>query len=104
MEGVAVKFDQGKPRYDLLPGDALNDIVEVFTHGADKYGERNWEKGLSWGRLFGATMRHMWAWWRGEEIDPDSGLSHLSHAAASVIMLAASSRRRIGEDSRNIHE
>lgn len=101
---VAVKYDQGKPRYELLPGDALDDIVTILTYGAEKYGDRNWEKGLSWGRLFGATMRHLWAWWRGEEKDPESGFGHLGHAAASLMMLCASVRRGVGNDNRGLYE
>lgn len=77
----ALKHDTDKPRFDLLPANALFDLVEIYTFGARKYGDRNWEKGLSWGRIFGAIMRHLWAWWRGEENDAESGFSHLAHAA-----------------------
>lgn len=104
MEKAAIKYDQGKSRYELLPSDALEGIARVFTYGAEKYGVRNWEKGLSWSRLFGATMRHLWAWWRGEETDMESGFSHLDHAAASILMLSASVRRRMGEDDRSPNE
>uniref|UniRef100_UPI001E4FF338 dATP/dGTP diphosphohydrolase domain-containing protein n=1 Tax=Acetomicrobium sp. S15 = DSM 107314 TaxID=2529858 RepID=UPI001E4FF338 len=37
-------------RYDLIPSDALRELAKVYTVGAEKYGERNWEKGMSWGR------------------------------------------------------
>ena len=49
MEGI--KHDQGKPRMDLLPMDALLEIAKVFGFGACKYGDRNWEKGLDVQRL-----------------------------------------------------
>ena len=53
------KFDDGKLPYDLLPGDAIEEIVKVLQFGAVKYGERNWEKGMKWNRPFAALMRHM---------------------------------------------
>jgi len=75
------KDDQDKLRFDLIPPGPLQDLVAVYTMGARKYDSRNWEKGLSWGRVFGAIMRHLWAFWKGEDNDQESGLSHLAHAA-----------------------
>lgn len=95
-----VKHDIGKPRYDLLPPDAMDAIAQVFTYGAAKYADRNWEGGMAWGRLFAAMMRHCWAFWRGEDVDPESGLPHLAHAGACVLMLLAYTQRGIGADDR----
>lgn len=63
-------------------------------------GERNWEKGMRWNRPFAALMRHMWAWWRREEADPETGLSHLAHAGCCLLFLIAYEKRVIGEDNR----
>jgi hypothetical protein len=82
-----VKHDGGKPAMDLLPAEALITTARVFTFGASKYGRRNWENGIVFSRVFAAMMRHMWAWWRGEDVDPESGESHLHHAACCVMML-----------------
>jgi len=81
------KFDKDKLRYDLLPPEPLARVVEVFTIGARKYGDRNWEKGLTWGRVFAAMMRHAWAWWRGERFDPEDGQHHLSSVAWCALVL-----------------
>jgi len=94
------KFDDGKLPYDLLPGDAIEEIVKVLQFGATKYGERNWEKGMKWNRPFAALMRHMWAWWRGEGKDPETGLSHLAHAGCCILFLLSYTLRGIGEDNR----
>lgn len=94
------KNDGGKPRYDLLPPELLDGIARVLTFGADKYGERNWELGMSWGRPFAALMRHMWAWWQGEARDPETGMSHLWHAGCCIAFLIAYEQRRIGTDDR----
>lgn len=33
----ALKFDQGKPAFDLLPWSALREVAQVMGYGADKY-------------------------------------------------------------------
>jgi hypothetical protein len=73
----------------------------VLTYGAVKYSERNWEKGMAWHRPFGALMRHMWAWWKGENVDPETGYSHLAHAACCIAFLLTYERRGIGTDDRH---
>jgi hypothetical protein len=82
-----IKHDEGKARFDLIPAVPLLKLAEVYTFGAKKYQDHNWRKGLSFGRLFGATMRHMWAFWHGHDLDPESGLPHLAHAAFGVFAL-----------------
>lgn len=71
------KNDEEKPKYHLIPVYPLNEIAKVFTFGAFKYCERNWEKGMLYSRLFSAMNRHLWAWWGGEEKDKESGVHHL---------------------------
>lgn len=88
------KDDSGKLRFDLVPPDALAELVRVYTVGAAKYAPRNWEQGISFGRVFAALMRHAWAWWRGEENDPEDGISHMAHAAWNCMTLLAFSLRR----------
>lgn len=95
-----VKYDQGKARWDLLPMDAINDVARVLMYGATKYKDRNWEKGMDWGRLHGAALRHLAAWSQGTEADEETGLSHLAHAACCVLMLLAYEKRGLGKDTR----
>jgi hypothetical protein len=100
MSDIGKKHDDGKPRMDLLPPDAIFAVADVFTYGAELYGARDWEKGLPYGRLFAAILRHLFAWWMREEVDRESGKSHLAHAATGVLMLLAMSRRRQDLDDR----
>jgi hypothetical protein len=81
------KEDKGKMRYDLLPPYALNELAKVYTYGADKYTDNNWRKGMKWGRIFAALMRHLWKFWAGEAKDKESGILHLSHALWGVVTL-----------------
>lgn len=96
-----IKHDAGKPRFDLIPPDALRQVAEVFAYGPAKgiYEDRNWEKGLDWGRVFAATQRHLWAFWNGEDVD-ESGHLHLAHAATDILMLLALASRQVGTDDR----
>lgn len=93
-----VKFDSDKPRLDLLPPELLTAVGTILTFGAKKYSDRNWEKGMEWGRLYGATLRHLIAWSSGEEADPESGYSHLWHAACNIAFLITYEERGLGED------
>lgn len=95
-----VKYDGGKVRYDLLPPELLDATAQVLGYGARVYGPRNWEHGLTWGRVFAALMRHMWAWWARRGPDPDTGYSHLWHAACCLAFLVAFEARNLGEDDR----
>jgi len=95
VEGT--KDDAGKVRMDLLSGEAITGTAEVLTAGAAKYGERNWECGIAFSRVFAALQRHLWAWHQGEEIDPEDGLSHLDHAACNVMFLQTYMKRDMVE-------
>ena len=53
----AKKFDQNKMRLDLVPTTAIEDIANVLTFGANKYGDRNWEKGMKWSRVIASHDR-----------------------------------------------
>lgn len=84
---AGIKHDVGKARFDLLPVKPLFKVVEVYTIGAKKYSDRNWEAGLKWGRVFAAMMRHAWNWWRGEKYDPKDGQHHLASVAWCALTL-----------------
>ena len=83
------KDDTEKNRLDLLPFDALEDIGLVYTIGARKYAERNWEKGISYMRVVGALLRHLFAWIKGTTFDKDNGQRHISAVAWNAIALVA---------------
>jgi hypothetical protein len=96
------KDDTGKSPWHLLPFDALEQVCKVLEHGQKKYDARNWEKGMDWSRIHGATNRHLNRdWWQdGIDTDPDSGLSHLAHAACDTLFLLAYALRGAGNDDR----
>ena len=97
---VPMKFDTEKNRVELLPVEALEEIGLALTFGAEKYEPWNWKKGFAWSRLIGSTLRHLFAWMRGEDKDPESGLSHLAHAGCCILFLITHEKLGLGEDDR----
>lgn len=73
---------------ELVPPSAVHALAEAFSDGAKKYGPYNWrEKTISSNIYYGAALRHLTAWWDGEDTAEDSGLNHLHHALACIAML-----------------
>lgn len=85
--GSALKFDTDKLPLNLLSTEAMNQTAAVLKFGAQKYAEHNWRNGFTWSRPLAAAMRHLTAFNDGENTDPESGLSHLAHAACCIMFL-----------------
>lgn len=83
----ALKNDDDKLQYQLIPTYGLKQVARVFTFGASKYGVDNWKKGFKWTRLIGAMKRHIADFEAGMDIDPESGIYHLAHALTNGLML-----------------
>lgn len=101
-----VKFDDGKPAFELLPPELEEAVATILAFGAKKYAARNWEMGMDWSRPYAATRRHLNNWWgrrdfgNGAGKDRDSGLSDLWHAACNIAFLIAYEARGAGKDDR----
>lgn len=97
--GSGARFNDGKIPLDMIPLIALEDCAKVFGYGAQKYARNNWLKGMDWSVPFGCLLRHMAAWQRGEDNDPESGLPHLGHAMCNLVMLSTFAKTyREGDD------
>lgn len=81
------KFDQGKPRMDLISHYSMIELAKVLSFGAEKYDSWNWSKGIVYSRVTAAVYRHMGAWNNREDKDPESNLSHLAHALCGLMFL-----------------
>lgn len=86
---------------DLVPPWPVFKVGEVYGFGKNKYADRNWEQGYEWGKSYAAAMRHMLAFWAGEDNDPESGLPHLAHAAWHMFALMEFQRNELGTDTRS---
>lgn len=84
---TGIKHDSDKPDMSLLSSIALLKVAEVMTFGKRKYSAHNWRGGFIWSRPAAAAIRHIFAWLGGEDKDPETGLSHLAHAACCLMFL-----------------
>jgi hypothetical protein len=98
MSGV--KYDMGKAPMDLIDSHAMEQLAHVLGYGAQKYAKHNWRHGLEYSRLVAAVMRHITAFNRGEDLDPESGLSHSAHAMCCMMFLNWMEQNRPDMDDR----
>lgn len=98
MKGV--KADAGKAPIHLIPPGVLIEEARVMGFGETKYGSYNWLCGMAWSRLVGAAMRHLLAWHAGEDVDQETGLSHLAHGRCCLGMLMGYQAHGLGLDDR----
>lgn len=90
-----------KRRLHLLPPGVRDAVVRVLEHGADKYGPFNYRKGGVKATIYyDATNRHLDAWLKGEDVDPDSGELHVAHAIASLVVLLDGYQCGVVDDDR----
>ena len=87
MTKLADRFNDGKLPMHLVPPSAIEAMAEVLQFGAKKYAEHNWKKGAHWSVPYSSMMRHLLAFWEGEDVDPESGLPHLYHVIMNSAML-----------------
>jgi hypothetical protein len=103
-DGGGLRFNDGKPRFDLLPPEALEALAAHYGAGAKKYADRNWERGMAWCKCFASMMRHGWAWMRGEDFDPETGSHHMVAVAWNAIAIFTYHTRSIGNDDRPLRK
>lgn len=86
----ALRYNTGKPElsYILDAMPALKDMVAVMEFGAKKYDRNNWCKGFPKEKLLDSLLRHVDKFYSGEDIDPESGLSHVGAIMCNSMFLA----------------
>lgn len=77
-----------KLMWELLPLDLIEDIVRVYTFGAEKYAPNTWQNlDDGYNRYKAALMRHIVAYEKGDALDDESNIHHLAHAAWNAIAM-----------------
>ena len=99
---TGLRYDDGKPRFDLIPPEAVIALAAHYERGARKYADRNWEKGMAWGKCFASMQRHAWAWSNGEDIDAETDTHHMIAVAWNALALYTYAMRKIGTDDRAV--
>ena len=67
-------------KLDQLPRHALEELGRVYAFAEKKYPKHNFRLGYDWSLSYNALQRHLIAFWGGEDVDPESGVSHMAHA------------------------
>jgi hypothetical protein len=100
--GMVRDTDEGKPRFDLIIPEGIGYSetmlcrwAMLMTRGAEKYGERNWEKGAypdAYHRARASALRHMLQWISGDTPEEDHSAAILFNVAAAEYYKAKGSR------------
>ncbi len=100
MKATGTKHDGEKPQLSIVPRAAMVAIAQALMFGARKYDRDNFKGGIEYTRLVDAALRHLTSWVEGEDLDPESGLSHLAHAGATLAMLIWMEQNNSAMDNR----
>ncbi len=101
---TGLRHNDGKRQWSLVDFDAFEPMVEVLEFGAKKYAPDNWKLGgdaLSYRRVTESMLRHIFAFMRGEDIDKESGISHIGHIQCNAMFLGHYSRHKTEQDDRS---
>ena len=89
-----------KPSMSAVPPSAILHLGRAMSDGRRKYGLMNWrDTRVSSSVYYDAALRHLMAWWDGEDVASDSGVHHLGHAMACLaIVLDAEASGNLDDD------
>lgn len=77
-----------KPPLHTIPPYVQFEVAMAMFEGSWKYRGYNWRKiSVRYSRYYDPARRHLDAWLEGEDIDPDSGLSHITKAISCLVVL-----------------
>lgn len=86
---------------DIQVEVAIRDcLARVLEIGAIKYDAENWRGVDAWSRYSSAAERHLAAALRGDQLDNESNLLHISHALVNCMFLEVAFARGYGADDR----
>jgi Domain of unknown function (DUF5664) len=81
----ADRFNSGKLKWSLVHWKSIEPMVRVLEFGALKYAPDNWKKGLDKKEILESMMRHLTSLMDGEDVDVESGISHMGHIQCNAM-------------------
>lgn len=84
-EDKAMRFNEGKPKWNLVHYKSLEPMVRVLEFGALKYAPRNWQKPMPLEEILNSMQRHLAALMDGEEFDKESKIHHMGHIMCNAM-------------------
>lgn len=85
MENKGTRNNEGKPKWSLVHYNSLVPMIRVLEWGAKEYGVGNWQKGLDKKEILESMQRHLASLMDGEELDEQTGLSHMAHIQCNAM-------------------
>lgn len=90
-----------KAPMSTVPANVMAEVGVAMLEGACKYGRSNYRvAGVRSSVYYDAVIRHLFSWWEGEDIDPDSGMSHITKAITSLVVLRDAMIQDMATDDR----
>jgi hypothetical protein len=90
-----------KVPFSCVPANVIAEIALGLMEGARKYRRHNYRAvGVRASVYYDAALRHLMGWWEGEDIDKDSGMSHISKALSCLTVLRDAMMNEKWEDDR----
>ncbi len=81
----AARFNEGKPQWSYVHFKSLEPMVRVLEFGAKKYAPKNWMKPMDTMKILESMQRHLAALFDGEEVDSETGISHIGHIQCNAM-------------------
>jgi len=98
-------FGLAKPGMRAVPPLPLLAVGQAMTVGMQKYGHYNWRNDpVTASVYYDAAMRHLLAWWDGQDLDTETGCQHLALAAANLLILMDADSGPWLNDDRHQHK
>jgi hypothetical protein len=98
------RFNAGKLPLHLVDTILAEKVAEILRFGIQKgYEPDNWRKGGSWRETIGSLERHVADFKKGIDLDHESKLENLAHAACNIMFLLYFFEHGLGTDDRIKH-
>ena len=97
-------FGQAKLCLSDTPVHSIRMLAAVHANGAAKYGSFNWRDDIVSSTVYyNAALRHLMAWFEGEDMDPESGLPHEAHVMTCMSIIMDARHHATLNDNRPKH-
>ena len=98
----ALRYNEGKPKWSYVHYDSLIPMIRVLEYGALKYAPFNWKKPMPLDEILESMQRHLAALMDGEEVDEESGISHMGHIMCNAMFYNYHSKKKNHEGTSNL--
>lgn len=88
-------------RLELVPPSAIEEVSRVLALGEKKYGKNDYLKtNLKHTKMVRKALRHITAYLKGYDTDPEIGTHHIAHAITNLLILLEMVIINRGDDDR----